>query len=121
MASYQMPSKPTQVVYCRRDPTPEECTSTEAQFDVNIPNAPTSSFEVKVSNFENAGRGLFAKIDIAEGSYIGAEESVHHVHFMPSMLALMEELDEAFDEKSDILSLTAYGHSYGFGHMVFVS
>lgn len=83
MKSYQVPHKVFETVFCRKEPTPEECVNNRG-FRMDRVNAPVSSFEVKKSEVaDDAGRGIFAKVDIKEGSFMAAEESTKKVYFSP--------------------------------------
>lgn len=111
MASYQVPGRAWQYVFCRQEPTPEECFRRELGIDLETPNAPISSFEVKKSGVgEKAGRGVFAKVDIKEGSYIGLEEAVHPVIFPPKTFDIMQSIHDTFGTDS----LMEYANGYGF-------
>lgn len=84
-----------EIVYCRQEPTPEECEDGEHTYDPEEPNFPISSFEVKMSEEgENAGRGIFTKVDIPEDAYLSAETSCHPVRFMPRTKKLIEDLED---------------------------
>jgi hypothetical protein len=69
---------------------------------------------------DNAGRGVFAKVAIAEDTYLSAETSSHYVMFMPSTVALIEALeDEPIGDELEVLDF--YMHGYGFASRLFVS
>ena len=88
MMSYKYPSKQSEVVFCRREPTPEGCTGGRG-FDLDRINIPISALGVNQSSLgEHAGRGVFAKVDIPALSYVGLEENVHIYHMDPSTYAL---------------------------------
>jgi hypothetical protein len=110
-----------ETVFCRKEPTPEQCLDSERTYDLNYPNAPLTSFEVKKSGVgDNAGRGVFAKIDIAKNTYMSAETSSHSVLFMPSTVALIEALeDEPIGDELEVLDY--YMHGYGVTSRLFVS
>jgi hypothetical protein len=107
-------------VFCRRIPTPGECLN-GYHFDPEYPNVPASSFEVKKSGVGgNAGRGVFAKVDIPKNAYLSLETNVHSVIFMPSTVALINALEE--DPIGDELEiLFYYMDGYGFMSRKFVS
>lgn len=83
MVGYQYPSRVVENVFCREIPTPEFCDTLHG-FDPYTTNVMLSSLEVKTSLIPNAGRGVFTKIDIPKGSYIGLEEVSNNVIVMPS-------------------------------------
>jgi hypothetical protein len=84
MQFFQMPSKRLETVFCRQEPTPPACLDFRG-YDPEIKNADISSFEVKISGVgEKAGRGVFAKTDIPEGTYVTIDTSSQNVYFPPS-------------------------------------
>lgn len=121
MVSYQVPHKTTEVVFCRRQPIPEECLVGAYDFDPELPNIPSSSFEVKLSKVaENAGRGAFAKVDIPEDAYMSAETTVHAVGFMPHTVVMIQELVEE-DDRRKLSIFNWYMLGYGFYGRTYVS
>jgi hypothetical protein len=121
MVSYQVPHRAVETVFCRREPAPEQCLEGDDTYDSNYPNAPLTSFEVKKSGVgDNAGRGVFAKVDIAEDTYLSAETSAHSVLFMPSTVALIEALEEE-PIGAELEVLEYYMHGYGFTSRLHVS
>lgn len=82
MMGYQYPSRITEEVFCRNYPVPEMCDQGHG-VDPERPNAHVSSLEVRQSSIPNAGRGVFAKNDIPEGSFLSIDESCHDVLAMP--------------------------------------
>ena len=124
MVSYQVPPKAMEIVYCRQVPIPKECEAGEYTYDLEAPNFSLDSFEVKMSGGgENAGRGVFAKVDIPRDAYLSAETSCHQVHFMPPTLELIEAMNnETYAEiNSRIVPVEAYMHGYGCTSRSFVS
>ena len=120
MVSYQIPPRSMEVVFCRRNPTPKECLQ-GYHFDPEYPNVPASSFEVKKSSVgENAGRGVFAKVDIPKNAYLSLETSVHCVIFMPSTVALIVALEQE-PLGNGLEVLVYYMEGYGFSSQIFVS
>jgi hypothetical protein len=125
MMSYQYPSKQSEVVFCRREPTPEGCTGGRG-YDLDRINIPISALEVKQSSLgEHAGRGVFAKIDIPASSYVGLEESVHNTIYMdPSNYALASSwcrTDDKCHWSSSVgtggnieMFMHGYGHSFSY-------
>jgi hypothetical protein len=123
MVSYQVPPRSMEAVFCRRDPTPAECLNGH-HVDMEYPNVPASSFEVKKSNAgENAGRGVFAKVDIPKNAYLSLETSVHTLIFMPSTVALVWAFEDAEEESigNELEVLEYYMDGYGFYSHKFVS
>lgn len=124
MASYQLPPKTMEIVYCRQEPEPEECEDGKYTYDPEEPNFPIGSFEVKMSEEgENAGRGLFAKADIPEDAYLSAETSCHPVRFMPPTVELIENMNQIFEKvlNTRIAPVESYMSGYGFYTRVLVS
>ena len=122
MVSYQVPSKPMEVAYCRQEPTPEDCHDGNYEYDQDFPNFPASLFEVKMSGKgENAGRGVFAKVDIPEQSYLSAETSCHPVRFLPSTKALIEAMEDKEFGNNIVAPMEAYMHGYGYTTRFLVS
>ena len=129
MLSFRYPNKSREVVFCRRIPTPETCKPTGHGFDLDKPNVPLSSLEVKKSGTgENSGYGLFTKVDIPAISYIGIESSVHSVVFEADTHELLDSFDVNKDNpsteiamKAGIDCVLAYVWGYGFSHQPFVS
>jgi hypothetical protein len=119
MASYQVPHKTVESVFCRRHPTPEECFE-GYNLDTSYPNIPVTSFEVKKSTIEGGGRGLFTKVDIPENAYIWAESSTSKVNFMPSTSTLITALEEEPPAKRSKV-LSSYMEGYGYSSQFFVS
>jgi hypothetical protein len=121
MVSYQVPNRAVETVFCRREPTPEKCAVRHLFYDSNYPNVPLSSFEVKKSGVgDNAGRGVFTKINLAQDTYLSAETSSHRVLFMPSTVELIEDLEnEPIGHELEALSHYMYG--YGCISRLFVS
>jgi len=89
MSVYHIPSKPSEVIYCRQDSPPKECATLQG-YDPSIPNIPESSFEVKQITRGSSSRvGLFSKVDISRGSMIVQEKSSNSVHFFPTTTNLI--------------------------------
>lgn len=120
MESYQVPNRAMETVFCRRQPTPEACLVGESDFDPAVPNIPVTSFEVKKSGSgEDAGRGVYTKVDIPEYAYLSAETSVHAVGFPPSTAALIRNMsNEDFGDAIDVVDY--YMDGYGFSSQLLV-
>jgi hypothetical protein len=126
MESYQYPSRIVQDVFCRSaaisPDTPDLCAKGHG-FDPIVPNAPISSFEVRPSNIEGAGRGVFLKESVQQGTYIAIDHGVHSILVMPNTNDLVTEMQDQTDS-SDSHSTSSYGdlwnpllyymHGYGF-------
>jgi hypothetical protein len=121
MVSYQVPSRAVETVFCRREPTPEKCLG-GMHYDSKYFNAPPTSFEVKKSGVgDNAGRGVFAIVDIPEGAYFSAETSCHALLFMPSTVALIEALEDEEPIGYELEPFDYYMNGYGVTSRHFVS
>lgn len=124
MASYQFPSREVEDVFCRRKPVPPSCTNKDEYVCNPVrPNVPISSLEVKASTLgENAGRGLFTKVDIPNGSYIGGEVAGDTIRFFPSTREVIDELYATCDATETKLgAVEYYMDGYGFTSCKFVS
>jgi hypothetical protein len=94
MIGFQYPSRVTEDVFCRGLPLPEFCEDGHG-FDPERRNAPISALEVKQSLIPNAGRGVFAKEDITEGTSIAIDESVHDILMLPRTAHLVKHFSKA--------------------------
>lgn len=123
MTSYQIPSRAAEDVFCRRQPVPPSCTNDEYIYNPERPNIPISLLEVKASTLgENAGRGLFTKVDIPKGSYIGGDVAGDTIRFFPSTREVINELYATCDAtKKRLEVLEYYMDGYGFASRKFVS
>lgn len=120
MESYHVPTRQTEEVFCRRQPTPHACLE-DYHYNPEYPNFPEdSAIEVKMSSVgDNSGRGVYAKIDIPKRAYIAAESTCHSLRFMPSTVALIEDMEQAeIDDSID--AVETYMHGYGYSSRVFV-
>lgn len=113
MMSYQFPSRVSQEVFCRTEPTPAFCDGGHG-FDPERPNVPVSSFEPKHSAILNAGRGLYSKVDIAKGSYLAIDEAVHDMILMPTTTELIRQMHKSDGIGKRWEALDAYMFAYGF-------
>lgn len=119
MVSYQPTSKATATVFCRRDPVPDGCDRVYGYnhgFDPERENVPAPSFNVTKSLVgENAGRGVFALVDIPANSYIGLKEQVNPIVFEASTYPLIEKMENSsLFEHYYSGSLYAFMHGYGY-------
>lgn len=123
MVSYQVPHKAIETVFCRREPAPLGCHDYEFSLNPEIPNVPTSSMEVKISKQgDKSGRGVYTKVDVANGTYIAAETFPHSLRFFPSTYALIFHLLTKQEELFEDLEVVDYYVSgYGFNSRKFVS
>lgn len=115
MQSYAYPSRASEVVFCRGNPDSTHCKDGHG-FDPERPHIPSSQLEVKMSSEgENVGRGLFAKVDIPEYSYVALDQAVHPVHIEPDTtavaLAMRDKLEHGEDYPGQIVM--TYGANYG--------
>jgi len=80
MQTFYFPPKQIEVVYCRGHQNARYCKE-GYRFDPERKNLPMSStLEVRQSSIgKEAGRGVFAKIDIPEKSYIGLENIIQPI------------------------------------------
>lgn len=123
MASYQVPPRTVENVFCRRQPSPLSCTNDEYILNPEHPNVPVSLLEVKASTVgENAGRGLFTKVDILKDSFIGGEVAGDIVRFFPFTRKVIDGLYETCDAAEKRLeAVEYYMGGYGFTSQKFVS
>jgi hypothetical protein len=121
MLSYLHPSKASEAVFCHRNPKPASCEAGQG-FDPERENLPLSSLEVKPSSLgEKAGRGVFAKVDIPQLSYIGLERLIHMVYMHPSAHDVISSMRaHRFHDFNEPEDLEVYSHAYGhwFSHHV---
>lgn len=79
MQSYYYPPKPISTVYCRDSPDSRHCKEGHG-FDLGRENLPMSTLEVRDSSIgENAGKGVFANVNIPRNSYVGLAEHISAV------------------------------------------
>lgn len=95
---YNRPPKAWERLFCSFPRNKRQCNYMNG-FDPAIPNIYRHEFEVKQSSLgKNAGRGLFTKVDIAEGSYFMQEISVHPVRFSVHSTELIFNTRELIQE-----------------------
>ena len=106
---YNRPPKAWESLFCSFPNKKREC-GYMSGFDPAVPNVRRESFEVKPSSIgENAGRGMFTKVDIVEGSYFMQEVTVQQVRFSVQSFAaifnvkdlLLDFYDDEDDEEDD--------------------
>mmetsp|Transcript_21435 Transcript_21435/g.44064 ORF Transcript_21435/g.44064 Transcript_21435/m.44064 type:complete len:372 (+) Transcript_21435:1-1116(+) len=116
MASYQVPHKGFENVFCRQVPMPEECTYYRGYHVRDDYTAPATSFEVKPSG--EKGFGLYAKVDIPAGYLLAPEESWKTVKFPPTTFEVMEELVNTHPAAEELKDVSEYMHFYGCQNQV---
>eukprot|EP00536_Pseudo-nitzschia_multiseries_P001819 jgi/Psemu1/301002/fgenesh1_kg.23_\ len=80
MKSYRYPSKSSEVAFCRLKPNVTDCANGHG-YDLKRNEVTLASLEMKPSSLGNkAGRGVFAKKDISENSYIGLGELASSIY-----------------------------------------
>lgn len=124
MMSYALPSKVAEIRFCKSHTCEAEGRPVEqGGYDPYTKNHPVSSFEVGKSSSVGGGRGVFSKVDIANGDYLGLEEAVHGMH-VPSLAQdlIFDMLGKFADEGGfwDVLGV-GYIDGYGFQDSFFVS
>ncbi|CAB9507856.1 Polyamine aminopropyltransferase [Seminavis robusta] len=117
MQSYQYPSKAAEVVFCRTVPDAFGCNRTHG-IDPRIYDVPTSDLEVKASLVDSAKHGVFAKVDIVEGSYLAIKEQTRDIFIPPSTYELIYNFTQhpAGYQHS---FFTSFLKGYGCGHHYF--
>jgi hypothetical protein len=115
MAAYQYPSRAIEDVFCRSVPLPPMCEHGHG-FDMERPNAHISSLEVKLSALPNAGRGVFAKQDIAAGSSFAIDESVNDVLLMPETTYWINNMGGVLSEASRWTTFKSMFDAFNFGN-----
>jgi hypothetical protein len=89
MMEYLFPSKTSEIVYCRRNPTPAGCDKGHG-FEIDRIEFPIDDLYVGPSSLgEKAGRGTFTSRDLPAKSYVGLRELVHAVYADPATYRLI--------------------------------
>jgi hypothetical protein len=133
MTRYHYPSKASEMVYCRRQPTPIGCNNDDDHelghgsiasvsgrgFNLEQLSIPLAQLDVQKSWLgEHAGRGVFSKVDIPAGSYLGLESAVHAVWFGPYTFDII--LYNIYGRHSELFRKSPYGVLeacvYGYGY-----
>jgi len=99
MEGYRVPNIIFENAYCKRTPKPKSCLKEKRR-----KNVPISSFEVRNSDIAKGGRGVFARVDIDKGSYIGLRANTHHLHFQATTFDRIYNLFENQPESQGGLS-----------------
>lgn len=115
MQTFYFPPKQIEMIYCRDNPNARYCKEGHG-FDPERPNLPMSStLEVRQSSIgKEAGRGLFAKVDIPEKSYIGLEKNIAPVIGDAHSYELIMKLQ---DVASDYWGWDLYTYIHGYGEI----
>jgi len=114
MQGYRDPHKVFESGYCRAEPTPDSCTTDNFRESV-----PLSDFEVKMSTVgDGSGRGVFAKVDIKQGTAISKNETARGIHVPGSAMDL---INRHRAQSADIQNAYGYIDGYGWGTHTFVS
>lgn len=115
MEGYRVPSIVFQAAFCKKIPTPTSCVEGVLKRRKNIP---ISSLEVRTSEVEGGGRGVFAKVDLEKGSYIDLTESAKKVHFTPSMIdVLWDTVSNLPEIAKNLTCVYHYADGYGWQTM----
>ena len=112
MMVYQYPSRVSQEVFCRGQPTPPFCAEQQG-LDPFVANLPASALEIKESKIPNGGRGVFFKEPAAKGAYLAAERMVDAIHLVPTTTWLIRHLMKKTDLPSfKLLEVYMFGYGY---------
>ncbi|CAB9506471.1 expressed unknown protein [Seminavis robusta] len=113
--SYHNPSRLAADAFCDNNPEDDAC---EGLLDPERALVPISSFEVKLSTVENAGRGIFVKHDIQEGSYVFIDTCVQNVYITDATIRVVDEFVDHAENMTIPLKtwniLMGYADGYGF-------
>lgn len=118
MQAFQYPSKQSESIFCRGNPTVSECMEGHG-FDPERKNLPLlETLEVRPSSLgEHAGRGVFAKVDIPLESYVGLDKLIPIIYGPPPTYDLMANwhripwiYDYCYGEDLEI-------YTHGYGHI----
>jgi len=112
LASYQVPHKVIENLYCQRDPIPNECTI--LQNHGNMPNLPLAQFQVENSIIIGGGKGVFAKVDMMKGALIGRESAVHVIHFSPETYHVVSKYHRFLSGAHNFGAVYFFMEGYGF-------
>jgi hypothetical protein len=114
MTLLEYPSKTVERDFCRQ--YPESCENPHG-FDPEIPNLPKEQTEVAKSGVgEQAGRGVFSKVDFPAGSYIDLATSVHPIRCHWRTFQVFDDLMvmNPIFEKGPGAIILYYFDGYGF-------
>lgn len=119
MEGYKHPSRASEIVFCRGNPENFYCRN-EHGFDPERPNY-DRALEVAPSTLgKNAGRGVFAKVDIPVYSYVDLSQVVHPVYMSPSTHEIAGKSYYALGDYfwGNIVGLYAWSYGLSFSHHV---
>jgi hypothetical protein len=126
MMEYQVPPKPFETNYCRREDAHEECADLLDYCDANVPRDGLQVDTSKVG--EHAGRGLFAARDIAANYCLLMDESATSIQILPTTWSVIEAMEEGFrggtgfgEVRRGLSALTTYITGYGYTSLLLVS
>jgi len=111
MEGYRVPNIIFENAYCKRTPIPESCLK---KMSIRRKNVPITNFEVKNSNIALAGRGVFAKVDIDKGSYIGLYDNTQTLHVNPMTLDRMWKIKDQPEIASGLSPVLNFCEGYGW-------
>jgi len=115
MQGYRNPHKVFESAFCRTEPTPDSCSKTD-RFRESVP---LSDFEVKMRTVGGgSGRGIFAKVDIKQGTAISKKEAARGIHVPGSAMDL---INRHRAQSADIQNAYGYIDGYGWETHTFVS
>ena len=107
-------------LWCLGEDTP--CESGGHGLDPEAPCLPASAFEVKERNTHHQGDlGVYAKVDVPQGSYIAPEETVQGIFVPPSTYQLLENASHAFDHSYWDCLFSRYLDRFGWTDDFYVS
>jgi spermidine synthase len=116
MSSYQYPSRSAEDAFCQENPDAFTCVEGHG-LDPFRDLVPISSFEVKLSTIQNAGRGVYVTHDVEEGAYIFVDGCVHNIHIPDSAFHIIDEFVEGGYTNTSLpkwKTLMRYTSGYGF-------
>jgi hypothetical protein len=112
--SYQDSSRISENAFCTSEPTPPYCEKRHG-YDPERQNINIQSLQVRSSEIEGAGRGIFFTQDFAKGSYVAIDEGSHNIMFMPSTTHYLQELlKQGYTDQWKTFDFYMFG--YGFSH-----
>lgn len=119
MQAFQYPSRADEVVFCRTKPDAFGCNRGHG-IDSKIIDIPASDLEVKESTIQSAGRGVFTKVNIPNGSYVAIKEQTKDIYIPPSTYELIANFSK-HPAGTELSFIEKFLHGYGFGNQYFVS
>ena len=118
MMEYLFPSKTTEIVHCRRNPTPAECDKGHG-YEIDRDEFPIDILNIGPSSLgEKAGRGLFTSKNIPAKSYAGLRDVVHAVYVDPSAYHLIRSWRKPRKHWTfaEVSGKALWGYIDGYGH-----